>query len=96
MGALLKMGIPLALANLLDRSSLWVTSAFIGQHGSAGFACGGTLSVADLYLFNTMSSAASGFFDGLGVLRSSMNGMVSVITGLLRLIFEPTTRLVRE
>ena len=32
---LLKMGIPLALANLLDRSSLWVTSAFIGQHGGA-------------------------------------------------------------
>lgn len=29
------MGIPLALANLLDRSSLWVTSAFIGQHGGA-------------------------------------------------------------
>ena len=28
----------------------------------------------------------NGFFDGLGVFRSSMKGMVSVMTGLLRLI----------
>ena len=33
--ACLKMAVPLALANLLDRSALWVTWALIGQHGGA-------------------------------------------------------------
>ena len=33
--ALLGMGVPLALASMLDRSSLWVTTAFIGRHGGA-------------------------------------------------------------
>ena len=39
--------------------------AFVGEHGGDGFACGGVLTVADLYLFNVCSSAGSGFFDGL-------------------------------
>lgn len=29
------MGAPLAIASMLDRSSLWVTTAFIGRHGGA-------------------------------------------------------------
>ena len=33
--ACLKLAVPLALANLLDRSALWVTWALIGQHGGA-------------------------------------------------------------
>jgi MATE family multidrug resistance protein len=33
--SLLKMAVPLAVANLMDRSALWVTWAFIGQHGGA-------------------------------------------------------------
>ena len=33
--ALFCMGLPLALASVLDRSSLWVTAAFIGRHGGA-------------------------------------------------------------
>ena len=34
-GSLLKMAVPLAIANLMDRSALWVTWALIGQHGGA-------------------------------------------------------------
>ena len=37
----------------------------------------------------------NGFFDGLGVFLSSMNGIVSVMTGLFRLI-SATTMVVRE
>jgi Na+-driven multidrug efflux pump len=34
--ALFRLGWPIVLANLLDRSSLWVSTAAIGQHGGAG------------------------------------------------------------
>ena len=76
------MGVPLALANLLERSDLWVTAAVIGQHGGAaelGPASlassvnnifGSSVNIGLSLAVQTLASQAAGAGDAVALRRS--------------------------
>ena len=80
--ALLHMGVPLALANLLERSNLWVTAAFIGQHGGAAelgpaslastvnSVLGTSVNIGLSLAVQTLASQAAGAGDAVALRRS--------------------------